>query len=170
MEEGTHVSAYVEDTLLAWMQLYPAQPPLADLNQVCDGRFLLSLLETLPHFKLVSPLSELGEEAGLASRVATMKTITKSLIHYHQQHLLRDVSEFAINYVELCMGNRKELFRLITILFSALCSQSASRAALEEQISRLSEDKYEIIKIMIDNSMGLGQECGSCSSRSWRLS
>ena len=59
---------------------------------------------------------------------------------YHQAQLLRDVSELDINYVELCMGSKKELFRLITLTLSALCSHHSSRELLDQQMAKLPEE------------------------------
>jgi hypothetical protein len=56
---------------------------------------------------LLHPIIELTNQPNLAAKVIIIKNIAKSLIKYHQTQLLRDVSELEINYVELCMGNKK---------------------------------------------------------------
>jgi hypothetical protein len=62
------------------------------LTDLVDGRFFLSLLQSLPNFKLVSMVNEATGPCSLPAKIALMKNLTRSLIWYHQTQLLKDVS------------------------------------------------------------------------------
>jgi hypothetical protein len=131
------------------VKLYPYCQQTTAITSLADGQFFLAILETLPNFKLLSPIMELANEGNLAAKVLVIKNITKSLVKYHQLQMMRDVSELVINYVELCMGNKKELFRLITMVLSAVCSQESSRRCIEVKIQKLPEQRSDVIRILI---------------------
>ena len=57
-------------------------------------------------------------------------------------------------------------------MLSALCSCEKMRNELEDKICKMEEEQAEVLKIMIQNSMMLGQDVsgGGSSARSWRTS
>lgn len=146
LENGSQVYSDIEQTVLSWVKLYPSFEDVPNLSALSDGRFFLALLETLPNFKLLNKITEFNGELIVASRVPIIKNIFKSLIKYHQTYLLRDVSGLEINYVELCMGNKEEIFRLLVMIFSALESQESSKQNLQSYVDKLNQDEADILR------------------------
>jgi hypothetical protein len=51
------------------------------------------------------------------------------------------VSELQINNVELCMGNKKDVFKLFSLVLGALCSQEGGKSLVERGTATLSEEQ-----------------------------
>ncbi len=52
----------------------------------------------------------------LATRVSNIKTIGDSVVRYYQTHLMKDISQMKISYVELCMDNCEEAIKLFSLV------------------------------------------------------
>ena len=70
--------------------------------------------------------------------------------------MLRNISGIDINCVELCMGNKNEIIKLVTLILSALNSSPSSRESLFQKIEQMDMEGAEMMHILIENTMGIG--------------
>jgi predicted RNase H-like nuclease (RuvC/YqgF family) len=68
------------------------------------------------------------------------------------------------------MGNKKEVFKLLTMVLGAVCSREGAKAVVERGVSALTEEQAEVMRIMIENALGMGQESAASSRGLWRWS
>jgi hypothetical protein len=61
----------------------------------------------------------------LATRVSNIKTIGDSVVRYYQTHLMKDISQMKISYVELCMGNSEEAIKLFSLVVGIFVEENA---------------------------------------------
>ena len=114
----------------------------------------MELLSSAHEFKLTKPIKSLpsNEQSALtlATRVSNIKTIGDSVIKYYQTHLMTDISQMKINYVELCMGSVEEAIKLFSLVVGVFVEQNADMfKRFESALEKLHPDDQYIVKALL---------------------
>ena len=163
LEGSSKIASVLEDTFLYWIRQYPPFSNLPNICHLANGEFFLFLIKTIPDFKLTEPIFTQTADDSLPTKITFLNNIIGSLKEYIKKRVEKDVCWLVMNPVELAMGNRQEIIKMISLMIRVIVHSSAKEDFLLT-LMKMPEEHMEVFKIVIENCLKTGEGGNSSMS------